>query len=32
MAVEIGYVKRDKPFEKLDPDKVQTYVNQALKK
>jgi proteasome alpha subunit len=32
MAVEIGYVKRDKPFEKLEPDKVQSYVDQALKK
>jgi len=32
MAVEIGFVKRGMPFEKLDPTKVQNYVNQALKK
>ena len=32
MAVEIGFVKRGMPFEKLDPSKVQNYVNQAVKK
>ncbi|UCH88438.1 MAG: archaeal proteasome endopeptidase complex subunit alpha [Thermoplasmata archaeon] len=31
-AVEIGFVKRGKPFEKLPPSKVQTYVQQAIKK
>jgi proteasome alpha subunit len=31
-AVEIGYVKRGKAFEKMEPSKVLDYVNQAIKK
>jgi proteasome alpha subunit len=31
-AIEIGFVKRDLPFEKLPLSKVQNYVEQALKK
>lgn len=31
-AIEIGFVKRDMPFEKIEPSKVQKYVDSALKK